>query len=137
MKLTKIRESHEYFTQATGTRCRDISYAGIAAVWVLKEHGGVIGFWLLSSLFFFATFLFLDMLVSYFSANAEKALILKHEAIEYNRIGALPDENYQFEYLPSDNWLSDNAFMLRPRWIGLGYASLVIQLFIMVCKGGA
>ncbi len=135
MKLTKVRESHEYFTQATGTRCRDISYAGIAAVWVLKEHGGVLSPWLISSLFFFATFLFFDMLVAYFCATDEKALIRKHEIKEHNRTGSLPDEHYEFEYAKAENSLSDTAFTMRPWWIGLGYVPLVVQLGIMFYKG--
>ena len=68
------------------------------------------------------------------TVRSSTRLILKHEAIEHNRTGSLPAEDYQFDYETSENWLSDNAFMLRPYWIGIGYASLVVQVFITAFK---
>lgn len=134
MKLTEVREEHAYFTTETGTRCRAISYGGIAAVWAMKDSGSKFSVLLLFSLICFSVFLFLDMLLAFACAVKAERLIRHHEVKVHNLTNALPGPDYSFDRDPNENTLSKQGFWLRPIFAALGCLPLIADLLLRLCS---
>lgn len=130
MDYSPLHKSYEFFTQKLGDITRQLSFSGIAVVWIFsgyKNENTQIPKLLLYALLAFIVTLFFDLLHYYYGA-ARDGIIRRNKEKRANRIRAQYDECdievISFSFSKFWNWPKIIIKFLTPILVLVGYALL-------------
>lgn len=133
MKLAELRADKDYFTGKLSDICRQLSFAGIAIIWIFRvggnDSGGIpFAASLLTPLALLTVSLALDIL-HYLYASIAWSIYHRHK----ERTGTR--EDVEFKAPPQINWPTNTIFYAKVLATVWGYACLLIYLYERIFAG--
>jgi hypothetical protein len=116
----------KYHEENRGTILRNISFAGIAASWALREELNKLNAPLVWAIIFFGLYLMVDVYYAHYAAVTEREELWEQEDEFKKNNGRVPNENDPAPYSLRKVSCSACFSKYKPLIVAAGYVSLVL-----------